>query len=839
MTKVSIDEDKPPIVHLETLNPGKRAHNGSRHLDLLCIYENGELRCLTENLGTELWRASLSDVIGRNDLGQEEKTKEMVEYVTTVDANKVHEGLLSKRHDVQTLLRDDSSHTPSLLLLVTRQLDRRSKIKQERMIYLSIVQSAASDSHQTGQFGRLIYPVMATVLSTPSDDLQSSNSNSLFAMDFTSGQLRLLKDDNVTTYDLNGTTPVLLSKLPFHQRKASSFINITPSLVMCASQKVLKVYDATYNTLQASNYMDNLSDAPSERNPESSQDQDLTLYSNSSIKLLSYFRRSGLAVAFSDGNMVAFQIEGVPRKYDGHLVRADNSQLIESIGRGVNSSEPQVGSLERLAREGNVQEFEVIFSKEVGIVIGEVSSNSSSTAQTAHSPRRNMAPSEVNGWELIKDDPDIPALERSGINGGSQKSKTKVVDMLPQEWEWPNPGDKNDYLATAVAKQSLVDIALAVIFGRARTNSDTNGQGSLLLKRGQPSKLMFRFFPPNVVHWLLQSGSISKLRIERVLDQHNNGNNIGGPLANGELIRAFLDYDPSFNWLLSLLSSPVYLDSSEIVHAVKYLVCSFRSATGSQDFEVYSHSDGNQHLVNGGLEDAVAQEQSAAEEELNIALWALESNTGIKEQALSLALTKLNTFSPSLITQALRTELSKDEIIEVVQLLRMQLAGGGWISLYHYAFEQVDLAVDHEPSEQHITIISNLLNCALDSIGIGGWVFGDPLAEEREMLDDLIPSLKSEISAALEGVEEATYLKGIMDQFLLYSRSVSAASFKRELPTLRPEALAMLPLSLKAEEDVPKSKTLPDGTVLERSVRDIKRLKSMQIGEYTRESIFM
>ena len=61
---------------------------------------------------------------------------------------------------------------------------------------------------------------------------------------------------------------------------------------------------------------------------------------------------------------------------------------------------------------------------------------------------------------------------------------------------------------------------------------------------------------------------------------------------------------------------------------------------------------------------------------------------------------------------------------------------------------------------QLITIIGDLLNCAIDAMGTGGWLVGQSSLADRT--DELIESLRTEVGAGVEACYEANTLKALL-----------------------------------------------------------------------------
>jgi len=117
---------------------------------------------------------------------------------------------------------------------------------------------------------------------------------------------------------------------------------------------------------------------------------------------------------------------------------------------------------------------------------------------------------------------------------------------------------------------------------------------------------------------------------------------------------------------------------------------------------------------------------------------------------------------------------------------------------------------------------------------------------------ELITSLKLEVGAALEGIEEAKYLNGLISETIRYSDQVhkvqrrkaeDSSEKKRKGKPSRPiivpvgEQERMLPLGLKTDQLISFQRIGAGGEIQERTKRDIGHLKSQKVGKYTLERI--
>jgi hypothetical protein len=256
-------------------------------------------------------------------------------------------------------------------------------------------------------------------------------------------------------------------------------------------------------------------------------------------------------------------------------------------------------------------------------------------------------------------------------------------------------------------------------------------------------------------------------------------------------------------------------------------------------------------LTNGDIDAQVEKLEEEAEEDLEHAEYQLGPGSGVRGDALSVALYKLNTYASHTIVHALQTTFTSQEVVCLIYLLRFELARGAWTTKYFDVDHSEMVDEDLEVPDNSIKLISKLLSCCVDAVGAGGWLYGEARLVDGDPFEaeELIASLKLEVSAALEGIEEAVYLKGLTSEMIRYSNAVQRGlpdesenpQKKRKikpitLPTFDKD-LTTLPIGLKAEQQISLLKVVPGGDVYKRSMRDIGYLKSQKVGKYSRERI--
>ena len=360
--------------------------------------------------------------------------------------------------------------------------------------------------------------------------------------------------------------------------------------------------------------------------------------------------------------------------------------------------------------------------------------------------------------------------------------------------------------------------------------------------------LVIAFYPPNVFTWLLGTGNMTIANIELALrdELHKSGLE---SIPAGELVDAIVEIDPHMDLVFALISAN-FLGAEELLAAIRRLMESLELfGEGAATRQMLLTNGEETSLENGDIEEQVAALEAEAEADLAMAEYQLGPGSGVRGEALSLALAKLYTCPTGAIVHSLQTTYSAQEIVSLIYLLRFELARGAWTS--RYLDEEPD-ASDNETGvpDYSILLISSLLNNCIDAVGSGGWLSGRArlVSDNRFEAEELIASLKLEVSAALEGLEEATYLKGLTSEMVRYGDAVLKGVPDLDGPpgkrvktahniSIAEHEIKLLPLGLKAEQQISQLRVGAGGEVQERSARDIGRLKSQKVGRYSLERI--
>jgi hypothetical protein len=772
--------------------------------DLLIVKENGEIQCHDGKTLLAKWTSPPSALVrdSSTPLGEF-----IVEFARLTDAHSANQGVLRGRQDVFALFPQEISEdgfNPDLLVIVTRSKDdakrtlhivslpRRSMIKQNGLKH-------SVDCLLTAE----IPP--STSSKTP------TGKSSFFSIQVSAGILHLLEEDVLMTYDLSDTLPKIQSIIV--SVGAQSFLRLSSTSIMVSTDSCINVYNPKYQSQLATVELELATNNDSLKRK---RDTPETIYRNtdSSCQFVTYFQKLGLAVAVLDKNLIALQVEG-PHDSHGKLCAA--GLLMDSIGRPVKEH----GRLGRVGRETkkstslDCQTLETYLPGSIGETQWE--------EQKAEA--ENLV-SEDNVEEF-----DTFMVSHLGgrtpmVNGTHTKDrKNKSHDQKIQSWAIHPDVDRRWVL-----------FALSKIF----TISETEvGEYSLDIT----------FYPPNTFMWLSTNGYMTVTNIESAL--RSKGPSVLS-LAAGQLVNAVVEMDPDMDLLLAVLAKN-YLGAAELLHAIRKLMASL-------DFLGENPSTKRGLLANGAdlesaedIEEQLTKLEAEAERYIELAEYQLGSGSGVRSDALSLALSKLYKCPNSAIIHGLQTIFTTQEIVGLVYLLRFELSRGSWISRYLGLDPAEIVDTDAEGPDSAIILISSLLNNCVDAIGAGGWLTGEARLVDRDPYEteELISSLKLEVSAALEGIEEAVYLKGLTSEMIRYGDDVQAAlpkpasetqTEKRSKPIILPSVdqdIRTLPLGLKAEKQISLLKVAAGGVVHKRTRRDIGHLKSQKVGKYSRERIII
>lgn len=619
-------------------------------------------------------------------------------------------------------------------------------------------------------------------------------------------------------FDLSQYSPSVTSQFLLDDEQFSSIMRISPHSVIGAGKSVVALYDTQYCSIQRSIAVRDI------LCNSSSKDADR----KAPTIFVGYFAKLGIALATKGNVLLAFDLSSLHTMHGPSLKRQRDGLLIDAIGRGIGSS--------AASWDVSADKYRDEHMASLGLVTQE----------------------DVDRWNRFKKDLESASKSADAVAfdnavksyfGSSDKG-----NALPSPGEFVNP--------------ERVLFVLSKIFAMQHEESSDPA--------GSSTNLAILFWPKDTCEWLIKSGSLSTNNIDIALRRAAKPR-ILPPLRSGALVRALARFDPSLKHLTLLLKGPTVLDSEELTHALKIFLDLARARSAALDepaaMTITNTSHGDMEIDQDSgekISGPPAKSSASAEASLEDAFIGL-----------NLTLTQLHKHPLSKVVASFRSTLSNTDTLSVIHHLRVSLATGGYTSRFT---EEPPIPIDSIKAAPPLSLnaITDLLNASVDAIGPSGWISAVGFAGSAANEADVIAHMKSEISAALAGVEEATYIKGILREFIRYAGTVVPAANAAEtstavdhhddgLPRVKREKLngadlltfaipedgygevsgKMLPLSLKAGsfggsggsgagEVVSRTKVKPTtGEVKQRTSREIGYLRRKAVGKYSFERLIV
>lgn len=586
------------------------------------------------------------------------------------------------------------------------------------------------------------------------------------------GQISQLSGGQLTIYDLTTLTPRIQSKLGNTAEPITSCTRTSSSSILAISSGVARLYESRFGSIQAT-----VSLASSPNNSQNKKRKRETgVSSDYGVRVVSSFSDVGLVAAVDGTQLVSFQLSADTR--DMKRGRAGGSSLIDAIGKA-SSTKDEVSEkggakwadwkskVDKLVEASDVEALEDFLAKDLALV-----------------------PSAKNG-------------SKDGADAGDD-----VFQLSTESYDPAN-----------VDRQKALHL-LAKIFAK-------DGETQIL-------KLVVR--TPVVIQWLALAGLLSANYLSTALQQ---------PVGAGDLARALGTADDSFELLHDVLELPIFFETEEVVEALKILIESLD--TPSSDISQLAlpppaPTDADIEMDIGDADSNFEVETLAAEKELHHAVSALQNGLEVRSQSLRLIFARLRSFPQNSVKDVLRKRLSHKELVFFIQVLRIELAEGGWTSRYidvgNDEFANRIEATDKQPgssteqvkgpSDQAIRHIGQLLTCAIDAISTSGWLVG--LSGNVETTQEILDSVRAEVSASLEGCLEAKTLERFLAELEKYADDAEKAGLTAG-PIDDLEAAA-LPLGGRVKAPNRSAKEGKNKTRLE-----IAREKDLRVGKYSIDRI--
>lgn len=836
-TKTSYAHNEHPaqLLSLDSLPVASGASENDATHDILAVFDNGDVICLSAKLDVVRWVANLASLLSPGE------TRVDLEHISLATAKAVTRGLLRSREDVATVLNPTSDESSDLLELTQIVCIIGRKADGSRLLGLVQVQPRSANL-PTNHLSPLKH-LFSCDLPRPSKTSPTTTAQAQFALNPSSGALHVLAEGSLLSYDLAGTVPKLSSELTVPGSSIDSFLRTSQDILFTTSRHTCRVFDAKFNSLHAHLALDPASTTSDTTSPSKKrkhaqpESEEQTIGPNS---LIAYYADIGLIVAAREDEIFGMQFGGVGTR---KRTKTEGTLLVDALGKGLSSKsiiptshenqkwQDRKVKLDRYASKGKIAKFEEILAALLGIQL-----ESTNIAKKQEN--------EVNGGPLTNGvGPKVPDEDAMIID----KIDDEPVEDILQSWRIPKvlpDRQRKQYRQFAL-------YALSKIFGWVDTGISSDVDPS---KQQLQGSLKIDFFPPNVFQWLLQTGYLTKESIRKsLLDETPMNANLIPTINDGDIVKAIVDFDPELHILSALLNHEHFLPVGEVVQAIKLLIQSIE--------DLPEENETTKLLTNGtapsedGMEIDIASELEAASEEIDHALSMLNHGLLVRSHTLRPALMRLYTFPAPAISSTLRSKLTRRDLESLIRLLHLELKNGGWTSSYDFLSSE-DMAMEastEDPDDRAVTIIASLLSSTLDAVGAGAWVASiGSRSSSPDTPEEIIASLHSDASEALNGFWEARYMRGLISEFLRYASTVPKSKIPSNDKLQRQgkpflvtgkldgeEDLPMLPLGAKAESGVERMKKGQSGKKEERSKREMGMLISKRVPKYSFERIVL
>ena len=738
------------------------------------------LRSLSEDLSQEIWSMRLLGVDDINVSGRR------VCCAVALNTEEARKGLLKSREDIiarLTKLKDQQT-TLGVLLMVSAAAPTHGALPRVDLFDLRQLQYLATHGDLL-TLRNTKHELHSIILPGPS---RGRLSDGRFWFHTSTGHLYQHRDEIVLVHDIFGSSSASPHQLVM-TRPVQSVMTFSPSSIIFSQDNTISVLDYRFNCL-----LGTVSVAREVTKGSSFANSDPEDRNREETQLLTYLSGQGILVALRDRELLTLRLQD--DEFDVHLrrKRKRGTLLIEAFGRG------RAQCLKALPED--------------------------STGHLVHKSL-SVAPSLDVAWEG----------QKSMLDSLWEAGDTEAFDAHVEKWT---------VLPTGTRQKNFAGIEMRSHHCRAnyllQKLFSWRSPGLSGAVQHERLGLCLGVLPPKTFEWLIEHAVLSVYHVEFALKQLHPST-FARRLSPCAMVEALASYDSSLHTLMVWLTSSTLLLAQELTYAIRLALIIIKQA----------HSQAGPSLITNGSDErtvVVHQDLKPAEEvdQGHEHEWQSLPETNADkihdaEAVMSHSLQRLSSCHRKEVHEAFRQQLSRPDLISLIDYLRSDLASGGWLS--RYVDDDGVSAPAHDQQMDQMTITAVLMNCAIDCLGSSTWLLGSPGDNRSSEKEAKVTYMKAEISAALEGIEEAAYLEGMLHEVLLFSNTIPqtkmvTGSSSTSMMKNRPMIISVdrdgtLPIG--RHHDVSATKVGIAGEVESRSKRDIGRLKSMQVGAYSFERI--
>ncbi|KAI0892777.1 hypothetical protein F4806DRAFT_221567 [Annulohypoxylon nitens] len=815
---ISLDGGQPVICVAPITVPAGQGSSESQTFsdELLVVREDGEVICLDPDTLERRW--SSSPAVLQHDLPTISKLGLSIVACHPVLLSDLVQGIFKGDENSLGLFpeikRGINTDAEVLVLISKHELDGQ----QSRRLHVLSVAPPSHGSINPHQRGVVQLHTIPIPSSAPESGITS------YRLDIRSGSLLEFHGQTFNLYDLTTSLPKITSTMELSD--TTSFLRLSKTSLLCSTSTRLSIYNPIYRSFQNSVCIDSdIQDVPRDVSSINS--------SQATCLLAAYFSRLELAVAIVDANLVAIQLEAP-------ILRAKKRRaeglLIDSIGRGVQlTKRPSNHSTHPSDEEIKTS----IFSNYIpGSIRGDY--------------WESWAADEAKADALLNAN-DIPGLElmlaqkfsiqvRNAVQTPKGIDKTKVgtpnISKDSPTWIWPK---------TRAGYPPVDRRWIIYAICRAFQWNDSFPDDPTV------PRLICQLPQSDIVNYLVDAGHLTLSNVRSGFRGIIRDDEKTDSFLAEQIVLRLADVDPTLELLVAYISA-TNLGAIELLIAVRTIMRSLelvqdpkkpppKLLTNGTTEETMVNGEGDAGEEGDSELNNIGMELDNLEDEIQKTVSYLDEDAGIRGSGLSVAFAKLGNCPNVSMIKALRATFKPEEILSLIYLLRVELVRGAWTSRYLDKTEfEKDSTLD-APPDGIIKLIADLLGRCVDSIGPGGWLLNDAVLAADET-SDFVASLKLEVSAALEGLEEAVYLRGIIGEAARYFEKSKKAKTEGVVDKTKPISLHVkepgsqaLPLGLKAKDGISAQKIVSGGEIVERSRRETGHLRSQQVGHYSLERI--
>ncbi|KAI0405618.1 hypothetical protein F4802DRAFT_596890 [Xylaria palmicola] len=789
------------LAHMSNHTALDEAPEGVPDNELLVVRGDGEIVCLDGETLNQKWTSTSLAML--QDLADEAKPNFTIEFCRSVSASEVVKGIFKGNSDIFGLLSTSGHEVdPDMEVFV---LVSSSGSSEHRSRHLHIVGRLPSTPTSTrANQGVVQLHVMPLVAHPRNGGILRS-----YRLDVRNGALLELRNHTIVIHDLTASVPKITTTMKL--KGTSSFLSLSRTSLLCATNTQLSVFNPVYRSLQNTIDIDLAVSGPTD--PANSRDF-------TSCQLVAYFSPLERAISIVGSNLVAIQLEAPKNR---HAKRRAEGLLIDSIGRGlpvtkrttvsapVSVSKGSVfsnylpGSIrgdywekwtadqaqaDSLLSSNNIPKFETFLAEKFGIPV--------ETSPAPNGDGTDASIKNASAWRLPKSRANYPPVDRRWI-----------LYAINRSFQW------ND----ALREDSTVP------------------------------RLIFQLPQSNILNYLVDAGHLTLSNMRAAFRNKLTETEAAEGFLAEELVTRLSEIDPSLEILVVYLSA-TNLGSIEVLVVLRTLMKSLELVNEAK-------KSPPKLLTNGTTEDATNEDETAETDNIGMELDDLEDeiqktvsylnneDASIRSRGLSVAFAKLAACPHPSAVKALRATFKPEEVLSLMYVLRTELVKGGWTDRYlEVDYRDEDVPFD-APPDGIVKLIADLLGLCLDSLGPGGWLLNDAVQASGDAAD-FVGSLTHEVSAALEGLEETAYLRSLLAGPIKYfeeasqkagAQDVSATTTKPVAVRVSGPVAGVLPLGLKSAQRVSSHKVVSGGEVVQRGLRETGHLISQKVGSYSLEKI--